>query len=179
MNEKEQAGLVEAILFLCAEPVSIHELAAWMDLTEQQVDTIVTFLESQSEGGLQVRRIDGRVQLATNPKYAEKLKHIFERTNASKLSKSLLETLTIIAYRQPVTRQEIEEIRGVGSSYAVSVLQERGLVDKVGTKDTLGRPALFGTTDEFLRHFDLSSLKDLPPVPEADEKLSTLTEEQS
>jgi segregation and condensation protein B len=116
------------------------------------------------ESGILLKRIGNRIQLCTNPKYAEHLKELFAPTVTEALTQSVLETLSIIAYRQPVTRAEIDETRGVHSNYTVSALIEKGLVEEIGHKDVLGRPALLGTTDEFLRHFGIASLNELPQI---------------
>ena len=156
-------GLLEAILFVSGEPVAVEQLARWMNIPAAEVKRLAEQNE-QTAPGLVIRQINGRLQLSTNPELAGELKRIFTSQREDKLSNSLLETLTMVAYRQPITRQEIDDIRGVHSAYALSALQERGLVEKVGTKDVLGRPALYGTTEAFLQRFDLRSLADLPPL---------------
>lgn len=157
-------GLLEALLFVSGEATAVSDLSRWMELPPEEVLALAA-QEEDKDSGLVIRRLDDSLQLATSPVYAEKLQEVFSTGNTGRLSDSLLETLTIIAYQQPVTRQEIDDIRGVNSSYAVSALRERGLIEKAGTKDVLGHPALYRTTDAFLRQFDLASLKDLPPLP--------------
>lgn len=159
-------GLLEAILFVCGEPVAVSQLAEWMDLSEKEILALTGSADAGS--GLVIRRLEDRLQLATNPEYAGELKRIFAAGKDERLSDALLETLAIVAYQQPVTRQEIDDIRGVHSAYALSALADRGLIERVGTKDVLGRPALYGTTEAFLRQFDLATLQDLPPLPDTE-----------
>lgn len=161
-------GLLEAILFVCGEPVAASQLAEWLGCSPEDVFALAA-ADGSREAGLLIRRLDDRLQLATNPVYGSTLKAIFEQTRDVRLSNSLLETLTIVAYRQPVTRQEIDDIRGVHSAYALSALAERGLIARVGTKDVLGRPALYGTTEAFLRQFNMTSLADLPPLEQTEQ----------
>lgn len=164
-------ALLEAILFVCGEPTAVSAIAAWMEIPEAEVFQLAR--QPQEGSGLVIRRLDDRLQLATSPVYAEKLKAIFQSRSEERLSNSLLETLTIIAYRQPVTRQEVDDIRGVNSAYAIAALRERGLVEKTGVREVLGRPSLYGTTAVFLQQFNLSSLADLPPLPGGEEKANT------
>lgn len=173
MSDNE--GLIQAILFVAGEAVPITDLCKWTDLDRQTVDNLVDNLGIDRGTGVIARRFGDMVQLVTNPRYADALHRVFAPEQGdAKLSKSLLETLAIVAYRQPVTRLEIEEIRGVRSAYALSVLSDKGLVERVGTRAVLGRPAEYGTTDQFLRQFDLRSLDDLPPVDCADENVPVL-----
>lgn len=163
-------GLLEAVLFVCGEPVAISQLAAWMNCTESDITDLAG--SGQMEGsGLVIRRLADRLQLATSPDYAGELRRIFAVSRDERLSNALLETLAVVAYRQPVTRQEVDDIRGVNSAYALAALAGRGLVRRVGTKDVLGHPALYGTTEEFLRQFDLTALDDLPPLPETEQEV--------
>ena len=160
-------GLLEAILFICGESVPAAKIASWMQLTEEEV---LALAAEKSSSGLVIRRMEEHLQLATDPCYAAELRRIFASGSEEKLSNPLLETLAIVAYRQPVTRQEVDDIRGVHSGYALSALADRGLVRRIGTKDVLGRPPLYGTTEAFLRQFDRTALGDLPPLPEADRR---------
>lgn len=165
--KQDNEGFVQALLFSAGDAVSISDLCTWTGLPEDQVARIVDNLSSESMGVI-ARRFGDKVQLVTNPRYGEALRAVFAPHEDGKLSTSLLETLTIIAYRQPITRLEIEEIRGVRCAYALSMLSEKGLIERTGTRAVLGHPAEYGTTDEFLRQFDLRSLSDLPPVDTLD-----------
>lgn len=169
----DDRGLVQAILFVSGEAVRIEDLCEWTSLPEEELAEVLESLESEAEG-LIVRRFGDSVQLVTNPRYAQALRRIFSPDTEEKLSSSLLETLTIIAYRQPVTRLEVEELRGVRSAYSIGALCDKGLVERIGTRDVLGHPAEYGTTEEFLRQFDLRSLDDLPQVKDQDDEPPTL-----
>ena len=116
-----------------------------------------------SDGVILLKKFGGKLQFCTNPVNAGYVEELLNPVQRKSLSQSALEVLSIIAYRQPVTRGEIEQIRGVKCDYSVMSLKQKGLIEEVGHKDVIGRPVLFGTTDLFLRHFGLSSLDDLPP----------------
>ncbi|MEI3406392.1 MAG: SMC-Scp complex subunit ScpB [Christensenellales bacterium] len=115
-------------------------------------------------GRMRLLRFGQHVQLATRPDYAKYVEKLLQPVQKQSLSQAVMETLAVIAYRQPVTKAEIELIRGVKCDYSVQTLVTRGLIAEVGRKDALGRPILYGTTDAFLRHFCLNSLADLPEI---------------
>ncbi len=161
--------VIEAILFVSGAPVDISELAAALEITELEMEGQLESLErfyKENQRGIQLARINDKVQLKTNEAYSTHINRIFQPPQKYNMSQSILETLSIIAYRQPVTRSEIEAVRGVKADYSVSALLERRLIQPVGRKDTLGRPMMYGTTEDFLRHFGLSSLEELPPLEE-------------
>ncbi len=165
MNKTEIAGVILSSLFVAGEAVETEVFSRFSDDENDDIDVIVQELISDlemRESGLLVKRIGNKIQLCTNRKYAETIKELFVPTVSETLSKSVMETLSVIAYRQPVTRSEISDVRGVNSNYAVSALMEMDLIKEVGRKNVLGRPALLATTDEFLRHFGMNSLDDLP-----------------
>ena len=138
-----------------------------MNLTEQELDETLDELESGYDfdrRGLRLLRFGQHVQLATRPDYAKYVEKLLQPVQKQSLSQAVMETLAVIAYRQPVTKAEIELIRGVKCDYSVQTLVTRGLIAEVGRKDALGRPILYGTTDAFLRHFCLNSLADLPEI---------------
>lgn len=169
----DKDGLLQAILFVAGDSVSVEDLSTWTGLDTKALNEVLERL-ADDRLGVVIRRFGDKVQMVTNPKYADQLREIFAPESDGRLSTSLLETLAIVAYRQPVTRLEIEEIRGVRCAYALSVLTEKGLIEKTGTRAVLGHPAEYGTTDEFLRQFDLRSLDDLPPVESEDARLPAL-----
>ena len=171
MEKKEKktteriASIVEALLYVSGDPVSVKDLATVLDETVEDTDNAIEYLISELEtrqSGLDVVRFAEKVQMCTRPDFAEYIDRIGEPMRKQTLSQSALETLSIIAYRQPITRGEIEQIRGVRCEYVVSSLMSKGLIQEVGRKESLGRPILFGTTDLFLRHFSLEDLDDLP-----------------
>lgn len=166
--------VIEALLFVADSPVPLASLARAADVTEGQAEQAVEILIRKHEqgGALQVVRIAGGYQLCTKPDYAETIGN-FLKPQRQKLSRSLMEVLAIVAYRQPLTMAEIDEVRGVQSDYSVRSLMERRLVKEIGRRKAPGRPLLYGTTQQFLHQFKLNSLKDLPPlsepIPEADQ----------
>ena len=167
MNKNEICGAVMAALFVSGDAVEIRAFAELFGMDPDELDILLQEIieEKKNRGeGLLFVRLGDKIQLCTNPKYADYIKALLVPDEQTSLSKSVLETLSIVAYKQPVTRSEIDEIRGVRSNYAVTTLVEKGLIHVVGKKDVLGRPSLFATTDEFLRHFGISSLEELPKI---------------
>ena len=157
--------LIEAVLFVAGEPVAIEQLAEWIDVTPAVVRDACQKLAEQLNGrGISMLWHDDRVQLISAVAATPVIRRMLGQSGASKLTNAVSEVLTIIAYRQPITRAQIEAIRGVDCSTLVRQLQVRELVCEVGRLDTIGRPVLFGTTDQFLRQFGLSSLNELPPL---------------
>ncbi len=154
---------VHALLFVANAPATTTELARALALTEGQVEQALEILEARlAEGGpVQLLRIAGGHQLGTRPEYAESVA-AFLRPQHSKLSKTLLEVLAVVAYRQPITIAEIDQVRGVQSDYGLRQLLERRLVQEKGRKPVPGRPVLYGTTREFLHQFGLDNLNELP-----------------
>ena len=181
MQDERLAGIIEAILFVVGEAVSRADIAAALELSDDQVDQALDALEAlyhSRDRGLSIKRFGDRIQLTTKADYAPEIERVLQPIQRPSLGQSALETLSIIAYKQPVTRMEIEAIRGVGSDYAIQSLVSKRMVREVGRKDTLGRPILYGTTEQFLSHFGLRSLKELPEIPAVDEQTSFLDEDQ-
>ena len=168
MNDAQARGALEAILFVAGEAVQLEDLARALEMTVLECDGFIDRLAEQR--GVEIIRIEDKVQFRTSRQYAEQvhaaLKPLSERT----LSRSVLETLSIVAYKQPVTRSEIEGIKGVSADYSLRTLLQRRLIEPVGRKETIGRPMMYGTTDEFMRHFGLSTLSELPPLPEIEKE---------
>ena len=158
------ANIIEAILFVSGKPVDIQDIADKLDYDEQDIRKAAEILKEkyQGESGIVLLIFNTKLQLSTNSEYSDKVSLVLNPIRERELSKSMLEAAAIIAYKQPVTRLDLEEIRGVNSEYAIQKLLDLGLIEVVGRKDAIGKPVLFGTTDEFLRRFQLSSLKDLP-----------------
>ena len=158
--------MIEALLFASEAPLTAAELArADEDLDEEKVEELVAELklEYDREGrAFGVYEIGGGYQVLTRPEYAPVLERFETVPVSTRLSAPALETLAIVAYRQPVGRAEIEEIRGVGAGGVLKTLQERGLVEVVGRGEGLGRPLLYGTSRQFLEHFGFRSIEDLP-----------------
>lgn len=159
--------MVMAVLFVTGDPVSIANLAVLADMDMEPFEELINeMIETKNEenDGILIRRIADKLQLCTNAEYAPYIQRLLAPEVKGRLSNSVLETLSIIAYKQPVTRSEIETIRGVRCDYAVSVLLEKGMIMEVGRKDVIGRPVLFATTDDFLRHFGITDLSELPAI---------------
>ena len=152
-----------ALLFATDTPVTVGQLALVLGHTEGQVEQSLDILKERlnASGPLQVVEIAGGFQLATKPEFAEIVGNLLQ-PQRGRLSKSIMEVLAIVAYRQPITVAEIDAVRGVQSDYSLKSLLERRLVREVGRKQTPGRPILYGTTDQFLHQFNLVSLEQLP-----------------
>lgn len=159
-----QASL-EALLFVAASPVTVAQLAEALEQKQQEVEAGLKALEATyNQGrGLSLQWHGGRVQLTTAPLMAALVEKFLGLEATARLSRAALETLAIIAYRQPITRPGIDSVRGVNSDGVLKSLLSKGLVQEVGRTEGPGRPILYGTTAEFLQHFGLSSLADLPP----------------
>ena len=175
LEEQEDAqgtlsGRIEAILFVAGEPVRIEELAKALNVTVRAVENEVTKLRDEydfHQRGFTLKRFGHQVQLATRALYATDVVHLLQPVQKQSLTQAAMETLAVVAYKQPVTRAEVEQVRGVKCDYSIQSLVNKELIMEVGRKDTLGRPILYGTTENFLAHFGLTSLEDLPPMPEA------------
>ena len=167
LDLKERVGIVEAILFVTGNAVEKKEICRAMELTEGELEETLDALESGYDfdrRGLRLLRFGAHVQLATRPDYAPYVEKLLQPVQKQSLSQAVMETLAVIAYRQPVTKGEIEQVRGVKCDYSVQSLAAKGLIQEVGRRETLGRPILYGTTDAFLRHFGISSLGELPEI---------------
>ena len=165
-------NILESILFVAGDAVDISDLSHALEIDREKIDAIAEEMiceRTEAGSGIQIVRIDDKLQMCTNPDYMPYIDKVLQPVKKSRLSQSLLETLTIIAYKQPVTRFEIEQVRGVQSNYSIATLIEKGLIKRAGRKKTLGNPMLYATSDEFLRHFGISSLDDLPPLKKIDE----------
>jgi segregation and condensation protein B len=159
------SAALEALLFAAPGAVTPAQLAAVLDISVREVDKGLADLEAQSKDrGLRLQRHFGRVQLTTAPEAAASVEKFLGLEASSRLSRAALETLAIIAYQQPVTRPEIDAIRGVNSDGVLKSLLSKGLVQEVGRAERPGRPILYSTTPDFLGHFGLSSLEELPPL---------------
>lgn len=163
-------GSLEALLFAAGEPLTVAQIAGIMQLDKPQVWELLAMLEesyNEENRGLCLRKVAGGYQLCAKPQHYALLKQL-ERVQEVKLSAAAMETLAIVAFKQPVTRGEMEAIRGVKVDGVVNTLLEYGLICEAGRKEALGRPILYATTDKFLLTFGLNSLKDLPALPDED-----------
>lgn len=171
---REEEDLVEALLFSLGRSVSAEEIAICLNMGRDGALLAAERLRiryEERQGGLLIKKLEDRYQMVSHPKTYDGLIRVVKSPRKPVLSDVALETLSIIAYCQPVTKVEVERIRGVKSDHAVNRLVEFGLIEEVGRLDAPGRPMLFATTEEFLNRFGVDSLKDLPALPEGVEKL--------
>ena len=183
MNENTMAegslkGRIEAILFVAGEAVSIRDMAKALQIDEKELKAALKEIGSEydyEQRGFMLKRFGDKVQLATRPLYSEEVLRLLQPVQQQSLSQAAMETLAVVAYKQPVTRAEVEQIRGVKCDYSLQSLMMKGLIQEAGRKDTIGRPILYATTDTFLSHFGIQGLEDLPPLPETE---SGTTEEE-
>ena len=165
----ELTSLIESLLFVADAPVMPAQLAAALDVEPKAVEEALDQLAADyQQRGLRLQRKAGRVQLVTAPEAASAVERFLGLELSSKLSPAALETLAIVAYRQPVTRAQVEAIRGVNSDSVLRTLINKGLIEEVGRLEQVGRPILYGTTFEFLQYFGLQDLQDLPPLDEGE-----------
>lgn len=161
-------NVIESVVFVAGEPVLISDLCFKFDVKPKQIEKAVEKLNQKydEKSGIKLLCFNNKLQFASNPKYVDQVSAVLNPIRQRNLTKATLETIAIIAYKQPVTRLEIEEIRGVNCDYAINILLEHKLIEIVGRKEAVGKPALFGTTDEFLKRFNISSVSDLPDYNE-------------
>ncbi|HKJ38566.1 MAG TPA: SMC-Scp complex subunit ScpB [Anaerolineales bacterium] len=164
---------LEGILFVASEPVPTSQLAAALDVSNSVIERGLNELgESLSARGLRLQRHAGRVQLTTAPQLAELIERFLGLEATTRLSRAALETLAIVAYQQPVTRPQIDSIRGVNSDSMIKSLLNKGLVLESGRADGPGRPILYSTSPEFLQHFGLNSIVEMPPLAKPEDESS-------
>ena len=174
VRKREEENLVESLLFSLGRSVSVEEIATCLNMGKDGAFLAAERLRERYEErqeGLLIKKLEDRYQMVSHPKTYEGLIRVVKRPQKPVLSDVALETLSIIAYCQPITKVEVERIRGVKSDHAVNRLVEFGLIEEVGRLEAPGRPMLFATTEEFLYRFGVNSLKDLPALPEEVEKL--------
>lgn len=169
-------ALIEALLFTAVEPLKPKEIKKVTELSLSEIEAAIDNLAAEYDNpsrGVELLEINQGYQLRTKPAYQSYINQLHQPEVNKQLTQASLETLTIIAYKQPVTRAEIEDIRGVNVSKALKTLQQRGLIAELGRKDTIGNPIIYGTSDKFLEYFGLSDLNELPEP----EDFSNLDEE--
>lgn len=167
MEDFQKRAILEALLFVAGEPVTAAALSKSLELPESEVKKGLDELMSvykERESGIGVVEIAGGYQMVTNPDYSLWIKKFMNVSHANKLSQPALETLAIIAYKQPVTKIEVDQLRGVNSDGAMKSLLDKRFIKIIGKKESPGRPFLYGTTKEFLQYFGLNSLDELPPI---------------
>ena len=170
--------VVEAIIFSSGQPIQKKDLCEKIpELTTQELNKIVKELQKKysDESGVLLVEFNGKLQFTSNPRYGDTVADVLTPLKEKSLTKTLLEVLSTIAYKQPITKLEIEDMRGgVNSEYAITGLLKAGLIEAVGRKKALGNPILYGTTDEFLKKFEISSLEELPDLVEVMEKIQLI-----
>lgn len=167
------AGRIEAILFVAGEAVRVDDLAKALNVPAREIEAELIKLRDEydfHQRGFTLKRFGHQVQLATRALYSADVVHLLQPVQKQTLSQAAMETLAVVAYKQPVTRAEVEQIRGVKCDYSLQSLMNKELIMEVGRKEALGRPILYGTTENFLAHFGLTNLEDLPPMPEVPEE---------
>jgi len=171
-NLEKLTNIIESILFVSGTQVAISDIADKLEVSEADIKNAVNNLKEKYAGnsGIQLLTFNKKLQFCSNPTYSEEVSSVLNPIKERELSKSMLEVAAIIAYKQPVTRIDLEEIRG-NSEYAVQKLLELGVIEPVGRKDAVGKPVLFGTTDKFLKRFQISSLDELPDYEELINKI--------
>lgn len=174
MKLNDGIAIIEAILFACGEPVSPDKFAEASGIDVETVVKLIDQLERRynvQESGIRIIRVNGSFQLATRQEYADYVKAALETRRQAPLSQAAMETLSIVAYNQPVTKAFVEQVRGIDSSSVVNTLVERDLLEEAGRLELPGRPVAYRTTDTFLRCFGISSLEELPPLPNQEGQL--------
>ncbi len=174
-NKLEQ--VVEGILFVAGQGVELKDIAEKLEIDIKEVEKVIENLkEKHKDDGFNIITYKKSAQMCSNPDFADDIATVLNPIREKQLTKAALETLAIIAYKQPITRLDIEQVRGVNSDYAVQILTNFKLIEVVGRKDAIGKPLLFGTTDEFLKRFDLQTIDDLPDYEELLSRIKVLHE---
>ena len=179
MKIAEIARVIEAVLFVSGDGVDRDEFKRIYDMSDKELNKCLDILREKYSGdsGIHLIQYKNKMQLSSNPELVENVAEILNPIRERSLTKAALETVAIVAYKQPITRTEIEQIRGVNCDYAVQLLQSNNLIEVVGRKDAVGKPLLFGTTDNFLKRFELNSLEDLPNYKELLDRIRVIHSE--
>lgn len=167
MDKREQKSIIEGLLFTWGDPLSTKDISDILEITKKEAQEILEDMIDEfnyQRRGIQILKVNDRYQLGTRPEHFEFIKQLSVPKNSRSLSNAALETLSIVAYKQPIIKNELEAIRGVKCDTAISTLIERNLVKEAGRLETTGRPRLYATTDDFLKYFGLDSLKHLPDI---------------
>ena len=180
LDLKNLKEILHSILFVAGDGIEKSFIAEKLDISKKDLDKALEELKKDLSGDAGVHLIEykDKVQLATNPNYASYISDVLNPIREKSLTRAALETLAIIAYKQPITKLDIEDIRGVNSDYAVQILIDQNMIEVVGRKDAVGKPLLFGTTENFLKRFDIKDLSDLPDYEELLERIKTIRQEE-
>lgn len=179
MNLNEIATIIEGVLFVAGDGVDVDEFKTRFELNDKEFNKCLDILKEKynDNSGVNIITYKSKVQLCSNPKIANEIAEILNPIREKALTKTVLETVAIIAYKQPITRLEIENIRGANSDYQIQMLQANNLIEVVGRKDTVGKPVLFGTTENFLKRFELDSIDSLPNYNELLDRIRVIHSE--
>ncbi|MCL2846613.1 MAG: SMC-Scp complex subunit ScpB [Firmicutes bacterium] len=175
-TESKTREHIEAVLFLSGDGVATEYLAEKFNVEVKEVEAHLSELQKKysGESGIHLIKYRKNWQFSTNPQYADRVAEVLNPIRERNLSRAVLETLAIVAYKQPITRAEIEDVRGSDPEYAVQILIQNNMIEVAGRKDTVGKPLLFATTDDFLKRFDLESIDHLPSYEELLEKIRVI-----
>lgn len=170
--------VLESLLLVSGNGISVDDITEILGLQKSEVTDSIRRLKKKYSGkrGILLISYRNKIQFASNPKYAEAVESVLKPVREKELSAAALETVAIIAYRQPVTRLEIEQVRGVNCDYAIQVLQKHNLIEIVGRKDAVGKPLLYGTTDGFLKRFRIEDINQLPDYDKLLESITVIEE---
>ena len=179
-NKKQLKEIVLSILFVAGDGLDKDFILQKLEITPKELDEAINELCAEYSGdkGVHVIKFKNKVQLCSNPEFADYISEVLNPVRERSLTRAALETLAIIAYKQPITKLEIEDIRRVNSDYAVQILSEQNMIEVVGRKDAVGKPLLFGTTENFLKRFNLQDLADLPDYEQLLERIRVINEEE-
>ncbi len=173
-------NVVLSVLFVSGDGIEKSFIAEKLGVSEKEIDKAIEQLKKEysGENGIHVITYKNKVQLASNPNFAEYISEVLNPIREKSLTRAALETLAIVAYKQPITKLEIEDIRRVNADYAVQVLVDQDMIEVVGRKDAVGKPLMFGTTENFLKRFNLTNLADLPDYEELLQRITVIREEE-
>ncbi|MTI67810.1 MAG: SMC-Scp complex subunit ScpB [Firmicutes bacterium] len=172
MDQREIKSIIESLLFIWGEPLSIKDISKVIQRDKIETEQIIKDMKDDfdyNRRGLQIIQINDSFQLSTRPEHYEWIEKLCLPKNSKTLSNAALETLSIIAYKQPITRVEVESVRGVKCDKSITTLIEKNMVKEVGRLDKTGRPIIYGTTEYFLKYFGLENLEELPKIKELNE----------
>ncbi|WP_313756474.1 SMC-Scp complex subunit ScpB [Tissierella sp.] len=181
MDSKELKSIIESLLFTWGDPLDIKDISSILEVDEKELSNIMQEMIDEFDynmRGIKIIKVNDSYQLGTRPENFEWIKKLSNPKVTKNLSNAALETLSIIAYRQPIIKSDIEAIRGVRCDKAIETLVERGIIVEVGRLERVGRPILYGTTDVFLRCFGLESLDDLPPLKDIVDDINNINVEK-
>ncbi len=179
-NKKELKEIILSILFVSGDGLDKDFILQKLEISPKELDSVIEELckEYSGEKGIHIIKYKNKVQLTSNPLYADFISEVLNPVREKSLTRAALETLAIIAYKQPITKLEIEDIRRVNCDYAVQILVDQNMIEVVGRKDAVGKPLLFATTENFLKRFNLEDLGQLPDYEQLLERIKVINEEE-